>query len=1447
MSELNPEDYTVAWFAPLKIEAQVALHMLDNRHWGRFPMDRGDDYVFHAGDMCGHNVIIATLPAGQEYGTGSAAVLASQVKKFFPNLWFGLLVGVAAGLPNFSRRPPRDIRLGDVLVGLPTGDSAGLIAYSLGKETGEDGFQLLLSGDVLARTEAIVRSAISSIKLLAPNDADVIIQYYKNMKHKEHSTGRFTDPGQEHDMLYEVGDDGNKLLVDREKRPDNKRTRVWYGLIGSGDKLTKNAQKRNELRDKYDLIGLEMEAAGTMNRISVGVVRGVCDYGDEHKSNEWRPYAAAMAAAYAKAVLSQIPRKTLLNKPAALQKGASITESERPHVAAYLQEYYGAAQRLQVQRISGELLPMDQCYINLAVVEQLHLAKMNSVRQSSPFSIFTRLKVETVAEDKKVHLSRLFEPRKQPDGTSIIPKRILIRGRAGVGKTTLCKKIVYDYLRHGTWRQLFDLLLWIPLRRLKVGKLPEKYTLVDFFHNLYFYEYEEGKALAIDLSKALIDPIKKNRILFILDGLDEVSKERHSEMPMNNVLLRLLDHPQVIITSRPYGINIDRLQSLDLELETIGFDEVQVEHYIRKIVKCDSKKSDDILNFIQKYVLIQGLVRIPIQLDALCYSWDSNFMSKGEPKTMTMLYQSITQKLWQKDILRLEKSEVKHLNEHTICTLPALQIEDWLPSEINLLESLAFFGLYNDLIEFNANDRHRIYNSPKLQSGDTIIKKSSFLHTSDTTVMDQDRSYHFLHLTFQEFFAARYFVRHWTKHEQLRCIKLGHRTSETLLMTPREFLQREKYNSRYNILWRFAAGLFQGAAEDKNGAEEFLKHYFQELEAEPRDLLGPAHQRALMHCLSEVTLNTESDFNIRVKIEKHILQWLRFECAFLDTVWLCRERECPEYLLKTLVQEESVVVKRHVLSALYERQGMSTEILKALVLLFKGDNAEVRWGAAKALGQQSNLSQDILQDLASLLKDDNADLRWGAAEVLRQQSNLSPDILQAILEVLVLLLKDDNTDLRWRAAEALGQQSNLSQDILQDLASLLKDDNADLRWGAAEVLRQQSNLSQDILQALVLLLRDNNAGVRYAATKALGQQSNLSQDILQALVLLLRDNNADVRYAAAKALVQQSNLSQDILQALVSLLEDNNAAVRWRVAEALGQQSSLSQNILQALVSLLEDDNAAVRYKAAKVLHQQSNLSQDILQNILPVLVLSLKDDNAFVSSGAAKALGQQSNLSQDILQDLASLLKDDNAAVRYKAAKVLHQQSNLSQDILQNILPVLVLSLKDDNAFVRWEAAKALGQHSNLSQDILQALVSLLEDDSTNVRWRAAEALGQQSNLSQNILQALVPLLEDNNADVRWKAAEALRRHNEYYSILPNLSAQNLKSLYGIWLERSFREQESWYLMDNNLYVDTPHGLQIVPLEKHEQEVFRNNIQEAQLSLDIPSCDTRGKSRANI
>ncbi|RFU80062.1 hypothetical protein TARUN_2180 [Trichoderma arundinaceum] len=173
MAELDPILHTVAWIAPLEIDAQAALEMLDNGNMGNCPIALGDDYIFKAGGAGGHNMVIVTLPPGQPHSRRSADTLPSQV-------------GVAAELPNLSQSPPLDIRLGDVLVGLPVGESARFIAYDLGKEKGEDGFYMMRFGHALANKVTIVRSAIGSIKLMAPHDKTEIPPYYKHMEHKEH-------------------------------------------------------------------------------------------------------------------------------------------------------------------------------------------------------------------------------------------------------------------------------------------------------------------------------------------------------------------------------------------------------------------------------------------------------------------------------------------------------------------------------------------------------------------------------------------------------------------------------------------------------------------------------------------------------------------------------------------------------------------------------------------------------------------------------------------------------------------------------------------------------------------------------------------------------------------------------------------------------------------------------------------------------------------------------------------------------------------------------------------------------------------------------------------------------------------------------------------------------------------------------------------------------------
>jgi len=327
---LNHDNYTVAWIAVLPIEAEAALGMLDKQHDGQFESVRGDDYIYVGGEINGHNVVVATWPAGQNYGVGAAAALVNQVKTRFSNIWFALLVGVAAGLPNLSSSDPtrhRDIRLGDVLVCVPDKANSGIIHYDLGRDT-EAGF--LLNGRQ-AETPAIVRAAIGNIQLTKkkPYKRGNEFARYLDAFQQAAEDNQFRCPSQDTDQLFVSSVDATAppVPVSREAREESERTRVWYGNIGSGNSMMRNPRRRDELRDTHDLIGLEMEAAGIMNTLPTGVIRGVCDYGDGQKNKDWQPYAAAVAAVYAKGILSTITPKVVRTQQGQLSCRTEATEA----------------------------------------------------------------------------------------------------------------------------------------------------------------------------------------------------------------------------------------------------------------------------------------------------------------------------------------------------------------------------------------------------------------------------------------------------------------------------------------------------------------------------------------------------------------------------------------------------------------------------------------------------------------------------------------------------------------------------------------------------------------------------------------------------------------------------------------------------------------------------------------------------------------------------------------------------------------------------------------------------------------------------------------------------------------------------------------------------------------------------------------------------------------
>lgn len=88
---------------------------------------------------------------------------------------------------------------------------------------------------------------------------------------------------------------------------------VHYGLIASGNAVIRSAKRRDELREAWGVLCFEMEAAGLMDDFPCIVIRGICDYSDDHKNKAWQPYSAVVAAAYAKDLLRVTPPEEVKN------------------------------------------------------------------------------------------------------------------------------------------------------------------------------------------------------------------------------------------------------------------------------------------------------------------------------------------------------------------------------------------------------------------------------------------------------------------------------------------------------------------------------------------------------------------------------------------------------------------------------------------------------------------------------------------------------------------------------------------------------------------------------------------------------------------------------------------------------------------------------------------------------------------------------------------------------------------------------------------------------------------------------------------------------------------------------------------------------------------------------------------------------------------------------
>jgi nucleoside phosphorylase len=84
----------------------------------------------------------------------------------------------------------------------------------------------------------------------------------------------------------------------------NPHIAVHRGTIASADLVLKDGSKRDLLGQEYGVLCFEMEAAGALSDFPCLVIRGISEYCDSHKNDQWHGFAAA---AYARQLFFHMP------------------------------------------------------------------------------------------------------------------------------------------------------------------------------------------------------------------------------------------------------------------------------------------------------------------------------------------------------------------------------------------------------------------------------------------------------------------------------------------------------------------------------------------------------------------------------------------------------------------------------------------------------------------------------------------------------------------------------------------------------------------------------------------------------------------------------------------------------------------------------------------------------------------------------------------------------------------------------------------------------------------------------------------------------------------------------------------------------------------------------------------------------------------------------------
>ncbi|CAM4566134.1 unnamed protein product [Lepidochelys olivacea] len=391
-----------------------------------------------------------------------------------------------------------------------------------------------------------------------------------------------------------------------------------------------------------------------------------------------------------------------------------------------------------------------------------------------------------------ITIGHLFEL----DEDGQLPQIVMLLGPAGIGKTLTAIKIMLDWANEELYQSRFDYVFYINCRELNF--VSEQGSIED----LIFKNCADQNAPTKEI---LMNPEK---LLFIIDGFDELrfsfnqSESNFSSDPCEKqsveIVLsslfrkKVLHKSYLIITTRPTALEklkqcLEDGHCAERYAEILGFSENAREEYFHKFFR-NEEQAIKAYNFVEDREMLFTMCFIPIVCWIICTVLKQQ-MEAGEDLAQTSRTVTDVYVLYLSSLMKGHSSNSKQ------------QIQ----MNLKGLCSLAADGVRRQKILFEEDEikQHGLDTADSLFLNENMFQKD----------LDCEHVYSFIHLSFQEFFAA------------LSCVLQKEETtvedSETILKNVKMLLKRDTNNGNYSTLTvRFLFGLLND--ERKEEREKML-------------------------------------------------------------------------------------------------------------------------------------------------------------------------------------------------------------------------------------------------------------------------------------------------------------------------------------------------------------------------------------------------------------------------------------------------------------------------------------------------------------------------------------------------------------------------------------------------------------------------------------------------